>query len=497
MNPRHLILETSVLPTELRTRITYYNLDTMKLQDLRVKLTFLNLIMQSSKKINEQILIQQHLPHNFLAEKMVLNCLLINTESVELTIQTLPVEAFYFKNHQEIYKAVLFLYKNELKIDVLTLITFLQDNGLLVKIGGIKVLMELINQVPNLVYLEEYLRLIKDKFLRRKLIKLGYEIINSGYITNISLENILTDFENKLFNLVTEIKTQKLFSSAELLNNIFIELKEKSLNPTLAGLASGYYDLDLLTQGFQKSDLIIIAGRPSMGKTALGLNIALNILRESKLPVLFFSLEMSKEQIMYRLLSIETNITQTRLKSGKLYQEDWIKLNKMIKIMSKIPFFIDDTSDLSIQNIQSKIKTIIFEQSQIGLIIIDYLQLMQNSKSKTENRVQELSFITRALKNLARQFNIPIIALSQLSRNVENRIDKKPILSDLRESGSIEQDADLVLMLYQNKEFHIKQNETQNYYLTELIIAKQRNGPLGNVKLKFDPNKTKFVNFDL
>ena len=231
---------------------------------------------------------------------------------------------------------------------------------------------------------------------------------------------------------MTEIKTQKLFSSAELLNNIFIELKEKSLNPTLAGLASGYYDLDLLTQGFQKSDLIIIAGRPSMGKTALGLNIALNILRESKLPVLFFSLEMSKEQIMYRLLSIETNITQTRLKSGKLYQEDWIKLNKMIKIMSKIPFFIDDTSNLSIQTIQSKIKTIIFEQGQIGLIIIDYLQLMQNSKSKTENRVQELSFITRALKNLARQFNIPIIALSQLSRNVENRIDKKPILSDLR-----------------------------------------------------------------
>ena len=349
--------------------------------------------MQSSKKINQQILIQKHLPHNFLAEKMVLNCLLINIESIELTIQTLPVEAFYFKNHQEIYKAILFMYKNELTIDILTFITFLQDNGLLEKIGGIKVLIELINQVPNLVYLEEYLRLIKDKFLRRKLIKLGYEIINSGYITNISLENILTDFESKLFNLVTEIKTQKLFSSAELLNNVFIELKEKSLNPTLAGLASGFYDLDLLTQGFQKSDLIIIAGRPSMGKTALGLNIALNILRESKLPVLFFSLEMSKEQIMYRLLSIETNINQTRLKNGKLYQEDWLKLNKIIKIMSKIPFFIDDTSNLSIQNIQSKIKTIIFEQGHIDLVIIDYLQLMQNPKSKTENRVQEISFL--------------------------------------------------------------------------------------------------------
>ena len=453
--------------------------------------------MQPPKKINEQILIQKHLPHNFLAEKMVLNCLLINIESVELTVQTLPIEAFYFKNHQEIYKAIIFMYKNELSIDILTLITFLQDNGLLEKIGGIKVLIEVINQVPNLVYLEEYVRLIKDKFLRRKLIKLGYEIINSGYITNISLEKIISNFENKLFNLVTEIKTQKLFSSAELLNNVFIELKEKSLNPTFAGLSSGFNDLDLLTQGFQKSDLIIIAGRPSMGKTALGLNIALNIIKESKLPILFFSLEMSKEQIMYRLLSIETNINQARLKSGKLYQDDWVKLNKIIKIMSKIPFFIDDTPNLSVQDIQSKIKTILFEQGQIDLVIIDYLQLMHSPKSKMENRVQELSLITRVLKNIARQFNIPIIALSQLSRNVENRIDKKPILSDLRESGSIEQDADLVLMLYKNKDFHIKQNGIQNYYLTELIIAKQRNGPLGSVKLKFDPNKTKFLNFDL
>ena len=453
--------------------------------------------MQSSKKINEQIIVQNHLPHNFLAEKMVLNCLLINTESIEFTLKTLSVEAFYFKNHQEIYKAIIFMYKNKLPIDILTLITFLQDNGLLEKIGGIKVLIELINQVPNLVYFEEYVRLLKDKFLRRKLIKFGYEIVNSGYITSISLENIINDFEDKLFNLVTEIETQKLISSAELLNKIFIELKEKSLNPTLAGLPSGFYDLDLLTQGFQKSDLIIIAGRPSMGKTALGLNIALNILKESKQPILFFSLEMSKEQIMYRLLSIEANINQIRLKSGKLYKDDWLKLNQIIKVMSKIPFFIDDMPNLSIQEMQLKIKTILFEQGKIGLIIIDYLQLMQNPKSKIENRVQEISIITRALKNLARQFSIPIIALSQLSRNVENRVDKKPILSDLRESGSIEQDADVVLMLYKNQDFHTKQNEIQDYQLTELIIAKQRNGPLGNIKLKFDPNRTKFSNFEL
>jgi replicative DNA helicase len=457
---------------------------------------------QSNSNIDsKQIVIDKYLPHNFLAEKMILSCLLINSEAIEITIRTISVDVFYFKNHQEIYKAIIFMYKNNLPIDIFTLITFLQDNGLLQKVGGLKVLIELLSQIPNLVYLEEYLRLVKDKFIRRSLIKLGYETINSGYITNIPLENILDDLENRLFNLTSEMKPQKLFSSAELLNDIFSELKTKSLDPKLSGVASGFYDLDSLTQGFQKSDLIIIAGRPSMGKTALGLNITSNIIKNSKLPVLFFSLEMSKEQIMYRLLAMETNINQMRLKSGKLYQNDWLKLDKIIKILAKFPLFIDDTFDLSIPDIRSKIKTIIFEQNQIGLIIIDYIQLMQNSKVKTENRVQELSQITRSLKTIAREFNVPIIGLSQLSRNVENRIDKKPILSDLRESGSIEQDADLVLMLYQNKS-QIQQQKnpketTKPIQIIELIIAKHRNGPIGTIKLRFDEKQTKFYNLEI
>jgi replicative DNA helicase len=447
-----------------------------------------------STKNSKQFHVDQYLPHNFLAEKMILSCLLINSEAIDITMRTITVDVFYFKNHQELYKAIVFMYKNNLPIDILTLITFLQDNGLLEKIGGLKVLIELLSQIPNLVYLEEYLRLIKDKFIRRSLIKLGYEIINSGYITNIPLENILNNLENKLFNLTSEIKSQKLFSSAELLNNIFSELKTKSLDPKLSGLVSGFDDLDSITQGLQKSDLIIIAGRPSTGKTALVLNIASNIVKNYKLPVLFFSLEMSKEQIMYRLLAMETNINQLRLKTGKLYQHDWLKLNKIIKILAKFPFFIDDTFDLSITDIRSKIKTIIFEQNQIGLVIIDYIQLMQNSKIKIENRVQELSQITRSLKTLAREFNVPIIGLSQLSRNVENRIDKKPILSDLRESGSIEQDADLVLMLHQNKSQNLQR--IKNQQIIELIIAKHRNGPIGTVKLGFDEQQTKFFNLD-
>ena len=447
--------------------------------------------MEQSHLNNKQILIKNYLPHNFSAEKMLLNCLLINSEAIEITLKTIPINAFYFKNHQEIYKVIIFMYKNNMSIDIVTLISFVQDNGLLQKMGGIKVLMELLSQIPNLVYFDDYLQLIKDKYIRRSLIKVGYEIINSSYITSISLENLLNDLETKIFSLTTGIQSQKLSSSAELINNIFFELKTKSLEPKLSGISSGFYDLDSITQGFQNSDLIILAGRPSIGKTALSLNIIANIIKTSKLPVLFFSLEMSKEQIMYRLLSMETDISSMRLKSGTLYQNDWIKLNKIINIISKFPLFIDDTFNLSIQDIRTKIKTIIFEQNKLGLVIIDYIQLMQNSKSKLENRTQELSQITRSLKTIAREFNIPIIGLSQLSRNVETRIDKKPILSDLRESGSIEQDADLVLLLYKNNPQNQLQNSSQSI---EVIVAKQRNGPTGTVKLEFNKEQTKFYN---
>ena len=443
----------------------------------------------------QKILIEKSLPYNFLAEKMILNCLLLNSESIETTIKVLSLEHFYFKKHQEIYKAIFSMYKNELPIDVFSLLTFLQNNGLLEKIGGIKSLVELISQIPNLVYLENYISLVKEKFLRRSLIKLGYELINTGYITNIPVENILNDFEVKLFNLTTNLNLSTVSNSTELLNHIFFELKEASLNSVLPGLPSGFYDLDSITQGFQKSDLIVLAGRPSTGKTALSLNIVLNIIKTVKLPVLFLSLEMSKEQIMYRLLSIETNITQTKLRSGKLSKNDWIKLNKIIKLLSKLPVFIDDTAKLSIQDIRLKIKTIILEQSQLGLVVIDYLQLLENPTSSSNSRVQELSQITRSLKTIAREFNLPIITLSQLNRNTENRLDKKPLLSDLRESGSIEQDSDLVLMLYRNNDSNAQQNYRQEPFLIDLILAKHRNGPTGVVKLKFNPNANKFSNF--
>lgn len=447
--------------------------------------------MKKIPKKHNQIRIKKYLPHNFLAEKSILSSLLINNETVELILQHLTVETFYFKNHQELYRSIIFLYQKKIPIDIFTLTSFLQDNGLLEKIGGLKILIDLVNQIPNILYLEEYIRLLQDKFLRRTLIKLGYQIVNSSYITNIPLENILNDLEKTLFNITNQTNNPSLSTSAELLAKVFFDLKQKSLKEKLPGLESGFKNLDLITYGFQPSDLIIIAGRPGMGKTAFCLNILTSIVKTYKLPVVFFSLEMGKEQLMYRVLSNETEIPNTNLKTGNISKEEWIKLSNAIKKFSSLPIFIDDTTNISIQTIRVQLKKILFEQTKIGLVIIDYLQLMQNSKSKIENRVQELSQITRSLKSIAREFNIPVIALSQLSRNVETRINKRPLLSDLRESGSIEQDADLVLMLFRENYYNFKKEQED---LAEIIVAKHRNGPIGTIQLKFDAEFIKFSN---
>ena len=431
-----------------------------------------------------------------MVERILLTSLLLSSEAREIIFRSVEPETFYLETHQELYKTIIEMYKNQTPIDILTLKTYLENNGKLEQIGGFTLLLDLVNHIPNLLYLQQYIDLLHDKFLRRSIIKLGYEIINSAYVTNISAEKVLTTLEFDIFELTNGTKTRKILNSAELFSNIYLELKQKSTNSILAGINSGFYDLDSFTQGFQKSDLIVIAGRPSMGKTALSLNISLNITKNLNLPVLFFSLEMSKEQLTYRVLSHETTIPSSRLKTGNLYQQDWLILNQQIQKLSSLPLFIDDTPNPSIQEIKLKVKQILFEQNQIGLIVIDYLQLMQSTKFSSSNRSQELSQITRSLKNLAREFQVPIIALSQLSRNVENRINKRPILSDLRESGSIEQDADLVLMLYRDSYYNshsptLAQNENN---IVELLIAKQRNGPIGTVELEFDSKRTRFLN---
>lgn len=377
------------------------------------------------------------LPYNLLAERLVLSNILTIPEAILLVSEKLPIEAFYLETHQIIYKALLILYAEGKTIDYINLITWIQDHGFLAKIGGSHILLDLLNQINKISNLDEYLSLIYEKYLRRSLIKLGEEIIESGYLTDIPLETIFTKIEQSFFSLSDTKSTNHLISVEQGLQQIVKEIEDGLKIPQLPGLKTTFIELDIITQGFQNSDLIIIAGRPSMGKTAFAFNLAKNIAQHHNTTVVFFSLEMTKQQLLYRLLASEVEITSTRLRSSRIKETEWGQIHKTINKLSNLKLFIDDTPELSVSDIKLKIKTINLESiKKISLIVIDYLQLLEGIDQNT-NRVQELSKITRALKKLARDLNIPIIVLSQLSRNVESRVNKRPILADLRESGCI------------------------------------------------------------
>lgn len=433
----------------------------------------------------------QILPYNFLAERLVLGSILTNPEAIVIVSQHLNIESFYLKSHQIIYKGTLVLYGEGKKVDYITLITWLQDNKLTDYIGDLSIIADFVNQVIAIGYLEDYLALIYEKYLRRLLIDLGYGIIESGYSTEIPIEKIFLRIEEKLL-LINNQKQKKVFSSsAEILTQILEEIKEKLKTAKLPGLLSSFSDLDAITQGFHNSDLIIIAGRPSMGKTAFSLTLAKNIATKFAIKVVFFSLEMTKEQLLYRLLSTETLISHTKLRSGRISREEWINVNDAISTLSDLSLYIDDTPNISVSEMLFKIKRLKQNKEKpLGAIFIDYLQLLEDLE-KNENRVQELSKITRSLKKLARELNVPIIVMSQLSRNVELRTNKRPMLSDLRESGSIEQDADVVMMLYRDEYYN---TNTLEKNIIEVILAKHRNGPIGTAKLKFDPQYLYFKN---
>jgi replicative DNA helicase len=400
------------------------------------------------------------LPYNFLAERLVLGSILTNPEAIVIVSQHLNIETFYLKSHQIIYKGALVLYGEGKKIDYITITTWLQDNKLSEYIEDLSLIADFVNQVSAISFLEDYIALIYEKYLRRLLIDLGYGIIESGYSTEIPLEKIFSRIEQKLL-ILTEQKQKKVFSSSA----------------------------EILTQVL--GDLIIIAGRPSMGKTAFSLAIAKNIAMKFNIGTAFFSLEMTKQQLLYRLLSTETHISHTRLRSGRISKDEWLTINDGIDTLSNLSLYIDDTPNISVAEMHFKIKKLKQENDiPLGIIFVDYLQLLEDV-SKTDNRVQELSKITRSLKKLARELNVPIIVLSQLSRNVETRTNKRPMLSDLRESGSIEQDADVVIMLYRDEYYY---SNTTEKNIIELILAKQRNGPVGTAKLKFDPQYLYFEN---
>lgn len=428
-------------------------------------------------------------PQNIDAEEAILGGILLDPEAIGRVSELLRPDAFYMGGHQEIYRAALALHTQGRPTDIMTVGSYLRDRDLLDKIGGQSRLVQLVDHTVSAVNIDQYAQLVMDKFLRRKLIQTGTEVAQLGYDLAHPLEQVLDQAEQKIFAITQVRPSQSLVATSDILLSTFADIEQRSAGMVLPGISCGFYDLDAMTQGFQRSDLIIAAGRPSMGKTSFVLNIARNIAAFHKMPVAVFSLEMSKEQLVYRMLSSEVQIESGRLRSGRIGPHEWERLSHAINLLSQMPIYIDDTPNISVNEMRSKARRLQAEQGgALGLILIDYLQLMEGGG---DNRVQELSKVTRSLKGLARELNVPIIALSQLSRGVEARTNKRPMMSDLRESGSIEQDADLIMMLYR-EEYYTP--DTPDRGIAEVIISKHRNGPVGTVKLLFEPQFTLFRN---
>lgn len=429
-------------------------------------------------------------PQNIEAEESILGGILLDPEALSRVREVLVPEAFYIGAHRDIFNAAQSLHDRGQPTDLISITAWLHDRNLLGKIGGQSKLAQLVERTVSAVNIDQYAALVMEKYLRRQLIKAGYEIHQLGYDTSSQLDVVLDRAEQTIFG-VTQKRPQRDFVSIEnTLVHAFHEIELRNEEQALPGLLSQFYDLDGMTGGFQRSDLIIIAGRPSMGKTAVSLNIAHQIAAHYRLPVAVFSLEMSKEQLVQRLLASEAGIESHRLRAGRISQNEWEPLSHAIGTLSELPIFIDDTANLTVTEMRSKSRRLMAERGgEMGCIVLDYLQLMEGGGS--DNRVQELSRITRSLKGLARELNVPVIALSQLSRGVEARNNKRPMLSDLRESGSIEQDADVVIMVYRD-EYYFPDSPDRG--ITELIVTKHRNGPTGMVRLLFDPQYTRFRN---
>ena len=375
-------------------------------------------------------------PASIEAEEAILGGILFDPEAITRVGELVVKDAFYVKAHQEIYQAALSLNLKGKPTDFISVSTYLSDRDLLEQVGGTTKLAQLLNRTVSAVNVDRYANLIMEKYVRRQLITSGHEIVDLGYDNTSDLEVVLDAAEQKIFRLSQERPQEGLVPIAETLVNTFNTIEELHQDTALPGVPSGYYDLDAMTSGFSRSDLIIIAGRPSMGKTAFSLCVASNIARDSKLPIAVFSLEMSREQLTQRLLSGEARIPSNRLRSGRIAQNEFGQLIDGVERLSELPIYIDDTANLTVMQMRSQVRRLQAQtKDPLGLVMIDYLQLMEGGDN--DNRVQQLSKMTRSLKGLARELNVPIVALSQLSRGVEQRTNKRPMLSDLRESGCL------------------------------------------------------------
>jgi replicative DNA helicase len=435
-------------------------------------------------------------PQNTEAEASVLGALMLDKDAIIKVADMLMADDFYEEKNKVIYLNMLELYEKSSSIDILTVSNLLDEQGKLDFVGGSSYLATLVNSVPTAAHIVHYASIVRRKGTLRRLINAASEIITLGYNEEHEIETVLDKAEQKLFGVSQKHLKQNFISLTQVLHETFDRLDDLHKNKgQLRGVPTGYIDLDKHLGGLQKSDLVILAARPSMGKTSLALDLARNVAINAKKGVGIFSLEMSKDQLVDRLLSSEANVNLWKLRSGNLTEHgdnnDFEKIGEAMGRLSEAPIYIDDTAGSNIMEIRTKARRLAAEHD-IGLIVVDYLQLMQGHS--TENRVQEVSEISRALKQLARELSVPVLALSQLNRAVENRPDKKPLLADLRESGSIEQDADVVMFIY--REDMYKGKESQKPNIAEIIISKHRNGPTGTIELFFDAEKTSFRNLD-
>lgn len=432
------------------------------------------------------------LPHSIEAEQSIIGAMIIDKNAIVKVAEKLKEEDFYRDGHKIIYRAIFEMLKNDMAVDLVTLLEYLKSTDMLEKAGGVAYITEVSSSVLTTANLSSYIEIVEQKSILRKLIKASTKIIEDSYNKQTEVQDVLDSAEKKIFD-ISENRTNNDFEPLkDVLERGFLEIERLYNNKgEITGIGSGITDLDAKTSGFQKGDMVLIAARPSMGKTTFALNIAEHAaLREGK-SVVIFSLEMSKEQLAYKLLCSEANVDMLKLRTGALEDKDWENIARATGPLSKAKIYIDDTAGVTVMEMRSKCRRIKMEYG-IDLILIDYLQLMSGSNS--ESRQQEVSEISRSIKALAKEMECPVIALSQLSRAPEQRADHRPMLSDLRESGSIEQDADIVMFLYRD-EYYNKETEDKN--IAECILAKQRNGPVGTVKMAFIGALSKFGNLDV
>lgn len=435
-------------------------------------------------------------PQSLEAEQSTLGAVLADPDALLKIVEIVKPKDFYRNAHGLIYEAILTLFDKGEPVDIVTVSELLKDKGQLDDVGGRGYINDLALAVNTSENVAHYAQIVRDKAVLRALIQAGTEIVYTAY-EEVEADLAIDRAEQIVFNIAQEGMPDDLVAIKDVLPVSYEQIEDRFNNKgTLMGVASGFYDLDLITSGFQKSDLIIVAARPSMGKTAFCLNIATHVALHEQKPTLVFSLEMSREQLVQRMLCSEAEVDAQRIRTGEIHPQDFTKISHAMGRLGDAPLYIDDTPGVSLMELRAKARKLKMELGDLGLIIIDYLQLMEAREavrgSGSENRVQEISAISRGLKGIARELKTPVIALSQLSRAVESRQDKRPMLSDLRESGSIEQDADLVMFLYRDEYYTKDMSEKPG--IASVIIAKQRNGPVGEFDLLFRNSITKFLN---